>query len=470
MYPEDSEPEAAQPDAGSFRDRSARVFLSDDRVYRALSAEAQQHWERLAESALVQRNVAAGSLIDTESVAPPAGFPVDDWAGFVEHARVPVISYPYEWSFHMLRQAALLQLDLLSDALAEDWVLKDATPFNVQFRGVSPVHIDLPSFEPYPGGPWEGYRQFCQMFLYPLMLQAWRGVDFRPWLRGRLSGITPAECRALLGARHLWRRGVLSHVYLHAAFEARSGAASESIPQSLKSSGFHKDLISANARKLRRIVEKLDWSPPASTWSSYDDLKSDPTPEIVAKQDLLQSVLSRGRLRTVWDLGCNAGRYSRIAADHAETVLALDSDHLVIDRLFQTLRDEQRTNILPLVFDIADPSPSQGWRGRERSDLPSRSRPDLVICFAVLHHLVLRENLLLDDVVDWLLSLGGDLLIEYVDKSDPQAQRLLQHRRDQYADYSRERLISALEARGEIVAQFPLPARTREVFLVRPRR
>jgi hypothetical protein len=179
------------------------------------------------------------------------------------------VTYPYEWTFAMLQDAAILQLDLMLAALEEDFILKDATPYNVQFVGARPVFIDVGSFEPLePGQPWEGYRQFCTLFLYPLLLQAWKGVPFAPWLRGSVDGIEPRELRGLLSARDRFRRGALTHVFLHARLDARY-AAREHVRTELRKAGFRKELIVANVRKLRKLVAGLEWDPGATTWSDY---------------------------------------------------------------------------------------------------------------------------------------------------------------------------------------------------------
>ena len=155
--------------------------------------------------------------------------PLPDGGGLVEHARIPFVSYPYEWPFGMLKDAALLHLALMRDALAEGFILKDSSPYNVQWRGARPVFIDIPSFEPLgPGEPWVGYRQFCELMLYPLMLQAYRGIDFRPWLRGRIDGIPAEEMRRLLSSRDLLRAGVLLHVVAQSLLQRRySGSGAQ---------------------------------------------------------------------------------------------------------------------------------------------------------------------------------------------------------------------------------------------------
>ena len=138
----------------------------------------------------------------------------------------------------MLKDAALLQLRVTRKALSADLALKDATPYNVQWRGARPVFIDVGSFmRGRVGEPWLGYRQFCMLFLYPLLLEAYRGIPFQPWLRGSLEGIHPAEASALLRGRDTMRSGVLEHVALHAKLERNHADSATDVRRSCARQG-----------------------------------------------------------------------------------------------------------------------------------------------------------------------------------------------------------------------------------------
>jgi len=188
-----------QVEPGSFRDRNGRVFYHQGSVYRGLSEEAYRNWQALYQSRFFSEAVQAGQLVPTEVVDKQAFSPeTDQWAAVLKHETIPFVSYPYEWCFGMLKDAAQLQLELMTKALDEGLILKDSTAFNIQWRGPRPVFIDIPSFEVLkPNEPWVGYRQFCQLFLYPLMLQAYKGVPFQSWLRGNIDGIEPTEMARL---------------------------------------------------------------------------------------------------------------------------------------------------------------------------------------------------------------------------------------------------------------------------------
>jgi SAM-dependent methyltransferase len=457
---------------GSFRDPDSRVFYAGGSVHRALSERGLADWEALAETALFRDKVAEGKLVGTEQLAEPNGLPaeldVERVAAVLRHDRVPVVSYPYEWTFGMLRDAALLQLELLLAALDESLILKDASPYNVQWRGAQPVFVDVGSFERLrEGEPWAGYRQFCTLVLYPLMLQAYRGVPFQPWLRGSLEGIEPAEMRRLLSFRDRFRRGVLTNVVLHAKLEARY--ADREVKQDLKRAGFHAELIRANARKLRKLVQRLEWEPGRTAWSTYGTTNPYDEADAAAKAGFVREAAGVRRRGLVWDLGCNDGTYTRIAAENADYALAVDADEAVVEALYRELRKEGSGTILPLVGNLADPSPGLGWRGEERRPLVDRGRPDLTLALALVHHVALTSNVPVRDFLDWLAGLETELVIEFPTREDPMVKRLLARKGPgANPDYDTDTFERALNERWRVERRETLPSGTRILYRASP--
>ena len=261
---------SAVPDGGSFRDPDGRVFCFGGEIVRGLTEDGLANWNAVVDSGLLERLTSAGDVVATTIAAPDvleaiqSSDPDGGWRTALRHERLPFVSYPYEWTFSMLRDAALLQLRVTREALAADLALKDATPYNVQWVGARPVFIDVGSFErARPGEPWLGYRQFCMLFLYPLLLEAYKGIPFQPWLRGSLEGIHPSEARALLRGRDTLRGGVLRHVALHAKLERSHADGSKDVRRELREAGFDKQLIEANLKGLEKLVAGLD--PPAGS-------------------------------------------------------------------------------------------------------------------------------------------------------------------------------------------------------------
>jgi SAM-dependent methyltransferase len=465
---------SARIEPGSFRDRNSRVVEVDGAVMRVLTAEGLDEWNAFAASDLCKRLTAEGKLVGTElekdTNAVPRGL-ADDAVGVLRHEVVPFVSYPYEWTFAMLKDAALLQLEILRDALAEDLILKDSSPYNVQWRGSRPVFIDVGSFERLrEGEPWVGYRQFCMLFLYPLLLQAFRDVPFQPWLRGRLDGITPQECRDLLSARDLLRRGVLGHVVLHARLERGQADTSRDVKGELRRAGFRKELILANVKRLERLVERLDWRPGRTAWSEYRALTHYSDADTERKTDFVRAAAARRNWKRVWDLGCNDGRFARIAAEHASSVIAIDSDAAVVDGLYRSLREDENDTILPLVVDLVDPSPGLGWRGAERRPLAERGTPELTLCLALVHHVSIGGNVPLRDFLAWLRSLDSALVIEFPTRDDPLVQRLLARRReDANPDYERGSFERSLNDLFDVEENVELSSGTRVLYRVHPR-
>jgi hypothetical protein len=462
MHPEPS----AAPDPGSFRDRGSRVFEVGGEIRRALSSRALADYDAVSAAPFFSKALAAGRIVGTER-ADGVGGPLPlggPWAAVLRHERIPIVSYPYEWTFGMLRDAALLQLQLLDEALAAGFIVKDASAYNVQWRGASPVFIDVGSFEPHEdGSPWIAYRQFCQLFLYPLFLQAYRGASFHPWRRGRVDGIPPEEFAALCSLRDLLRPGVLVHGWLHARMSARhAGGAGPG-----RGVHFTRAMIRANVHGLRRLVEQLTWDPGRSTWSDYAHANSYGDADRLEKDRFVRAALARRPRRLVWDLGSNTGTFSRMAAEVAENVLAIDADHLALERLYRSLHAAGDRRILPLLVDLADPSPGLGWRGLERRPLEGRGRPDMVLALALIHHLVLAANVPLAEVVSWFAGLGAELVIEFVEREDPMVRRLLAGRPD-FPDYRRDHFERCVGARFETVAAVPLPGGTRVLYHLVP--
>ncbi len=465
--------DALQAEPASFRDPRSRVFEADGQILRALTEEGLADWNALSAPTLARDLTAAGKLIPTERVADgdpllrrlPAGY-----AALLRHERVPFVSYPYEWSFGMLRDAALLQLDLVEAALGEGLILKDSSPYNVQWRGVSPVFVDVGSFEHLvQGEPWIGYRQFCMLYLYPLMLQAFRGVEFNAWLRGSLEGIPPGQFRPVLSVGDLFRPGVFTHVVLHARLDRRRAGRSAEVKAELRAAGWKSELIRANVRRLRKTVSRLEWRPRGPGWTRYPEDRPYTDAAAASKDAFVANVAGMRRWRSIWDLGCNDARFARIAAGHADHVLAVDSDPGVVEQVYRELAREGERRILPLVIDLADPSPGLGWRGVERKALDERGSPDLVLCLALLHHLVISANLPLPEVVAWLRSLGAPLLVEFADRDDPMVQRLLAAKRaDTHADYRLEAFEEELRAGFRIERRERLDPGTRTLFFATP--
>jgi SAM-dependent methyltransferase len=455
-------------DGASFRDPSAFVFWRDGQPYRQIQHAFAAEWDAFEASPLKPRLIEERRLIRYEPVgldlaATPGAHAV------IRPERIEFLSYPYEWTFGELREAALLTLDIQLEAIAAGWTLKDASAYNIQFHDARPIHIDSASFEPLEeGAPWVAYRQFCEQFLGPLALAGRRDVRLSDLLRLGPDGIALDLASRLLPRRTWLDFGLLSHVHLHARAQRRH-AADDGDGSAARQAHLSRSRLEGLIRNLRSTVAGLDWHAGGTEWADYAEHTSYGQRAAADKDRLVDSFVRELPGRSVWDLGANTGRFSRIAADAGKHVVALDIDPAAAERHFRAVREAGRTDILPLVVDIANPSPALGWAGRERRSLLERADADAILALALVHHLAISRNVPLPMVLDLFADLAPWAIVEFVPKEDPMVRRLLATRRDVFADYDLGAFRAAAATRFEIVHEEPIADSTRVLFLLHRR-
>jgi ribosomal protein L11 methylase PrmA len=459
---------AVERDGGSFRDPSGFVFWHDGQPYRQIDQRFRAEWDAFQASRLMSRLIDQERLIDFESVGlefaqSPNAYSV------IRPESIEFISYPYEWTFGELRDAALLTLDTQLDALADGWTLRDASAYNVQFRAGRPILIDSLSFEPLEeGAPWVAYRQFCEHFLAPLALIARRDVRLAGLLRADPDGIPLDLASRLLPWRTRFNFGLLSHVHLHAGAQRRYAANADE-GRAARSARIGRNRLEALVANLRGTVAGLDWTPGGTEWADYAEHTSYADAATADKARLVDAFVREVPGPRAWDLGANTGRYSRIAADAGKRVLAFDIDPAAAEQNYRRLRREDRTDILPLILDIANPSPGVGWAGRERRSLFERADADVILALALVHHLAISRNVPLPMILGLFADLAPWAIVEFVPKGDPMVRRLLASRPDVFDDYALDGFRTAAAERFDIVAESPIAESLRVLFLLRRR-
>jgi len=447
----------------SFRDPSGYLFERDGELFRRVQRSYARHYDQLMQSGLYEQLVEAGELIPHETLDEPGG---PDGYLTLKPERVDFVSYPYEWSFSQLRAAALLTLRIQQTALRFGMTLKDASAYNVQFHRGAPVFIDTLSFEIYrPDSPWVGYRQFCQHFLAPLALMSYCDIRLGKLLRVNLDGVPLDLARALLPARAWFNIHLLMHIRMHAGYQARYQAATEKVEARPVPRKSLENLLVA----LSTGVEKLRWQATGTEWADYTDGDSYTEAAEAHKRETVDHYLERANPTCVWDLGANTGEYSRLATRRGIRTLAFDVDPACVDRNYRALRRERDTLLLPLLLDLANPSPGLGWAHSERAALADRGPADLVMALALIHHLAISNNVPLDRVADWFARLGTWLIIEFVPKSDPKVQILLANREDVFDRYTPDDFEAAFGSRFEIEDSAAITESDRRLYLMRRR-
>jgi hypothetical protein len=388
-------------------------------------------------------------------------------AAVVQPRELETISYPYEWCFSQLREAALLTLELQRRALEVGMRLKDASAYNVQFDRGRPILIDSLSFEvAEPTDPWPAYRQFCSHFLAPLALIAYRDARCGLMLRDFIDGLPLDYAAGLLPGRTRLRPGLLAHLHLHAGAQRRAEAAGiggpsrqpRSAPRKMTKLGQEALLDS-----LRRTVEGLRWQP-RGHWIEYRTQTSYTERAAEAKRVAVERMVEASGARTIWDLGANIGTYSLVAAGSARTVLAFDQDAGSVEHHWRSLTADQRAAVLPLVMDLSNPSPALGWGLEERRSLLDRGPADAIMALALVHHLAIGNNVPLPTVAELFARLGRRAIVEFVPKEDPMTQHLLAARPDIFPDYTLDGFRAAFSAPFRIVEEAPIEDSLRVLF------
>lgn len=463
----------------SFRDPEGSLFQVDGRIFRRVVAGAP---------VLAQEGPLAQCLAELQAqghwiAAHPA--PLDAWgilrdAGLLdaasegdqllEHPRIFFPSYPHEWCAGMLAAAGTHTLTVAEALLEAGFELKDGTPTNILFQGCHPLFIDHTSPVTRPAGTlgWRAYGQFSRNFVIPLLLHQRRAIPLAQTFLAKRDGVPPTQAAATLGLRRYLDRTALTHVALPALF-ARSGSASEA--PSPRQSPYGEAVTRSILRGLRRTLVRL--TPPAapkSAWSRYQDAPSSYTSsEIALKDAAVRAALEAAQPCTVLDLGANTGRYAFMAAALGAQVVALDSDAASIDSLFQRAVQEG-ADILPLVADLARPSPALGWGNREQASLLSRAegRFDLVMLLALVHHLLVTERIPLPTIVDLAARLTTNhAIIEWVAPSDDHFQKIAGPNLPLYQQLTLPVFEEALSARFIVVQRSSTKGEHRCLFLLR---
>jgi len=440
------------PHPASFRDQSGRVFDCDGRILRVISDAGAADYQAVRNAGIYDDLVEAGTLVPLKEIEPAQFGDELSWAAHVlEHPRLPFVSYPYEWSFSLLRAAALFHLDFHISLLRRGFTLSDASAYNVQFRGVTPVFIDHLSIRPYRDGEfWLGHRQFCEQFLNPLLLRSLFQIPHNAWFRGRLEGIAVEDLAKLLRIRDKFSLRLLTHVTLPSRFQ-RNAARQPAAASKLKSRRLPLNAYEGMLRQLRTWIAGLrPGGNTPSTWSDYECTHQYETAAYDKKKTIAAAFVSRVAPRTLIDLGCNTGVFSEVAlTSGARRVIGFDFDHQALDKAFARARSAS-LDLLPLYLDARNPSPDQGWHQAERSGFATRANADAVMALAFIHHLAIAHNVPLEGVVRWITRIAPRGVIEFVPKSDPTVQTMLALRADIFPDYTEENFLSLLGAHARV--------------------
>jgi hypothetical protein len=360
----------------------------------------------------------------------------------------------------------LTTLRIAKQALDFDMTLKDCSGYNVQFRGGKPILIDTLSFEKYQEGhPWVAYRQFCQHFLSPLALMCHKDIRLGQLLRIYIDGIPLDLASRLLPFESRLRFSLLSHIHLHARSQKR----------------FAEGVFDTGGKKMSRLsflglldslesgIGKLKWEVQGSEWCDYYEDTNYRSSAFEHKRKIIGECLEKINPKSVWDMGANMGEFSRIASEKGIQTVAFDADSAATEKNYIECVKSNETNLIPLLLDLTNPSAGVGWANEERTSLIERGPADAVLMLALIHHLVISNNIPFSKIAEFCQNICRTLIVEFVPKNDSQVQRLLSSREDIFADYGREVFEEVFSRFFTIAASIPIRDSSRIIYLMEKR-
>lgn len=449
----------------SFRDPAGFMFEDDGKLFRQVNQSYREDYDRLMRSGLYDELTSSGLLIPHEEVdaagpAPEAAYKV------VAPQPIELISYPYEWCFSQLQDAALLTLEVQRRALAVGMSLKDANAYNVQFHQGRPILIDTLSFESYrEGEPWVAYRQFCQHFLAPLALMSLVDGRLNQLCRTNIDGVPLDLASRLLPRWSRLRPGLALHVHLH----ARMDRSTSQKPKAASVRRFSRTALLGLIDHLESTVKRLRDRPARRGWLEYYHDNTYTAESIDVKERLVAGCLDRVDPDLVWDFGANTGRFSRVASDRSISTVAFDVDVDCVEANYREVKRKGERRLLPLQLDLFNPSPASGWANRERSSVFDRGNPDLILALALIHHLAFTGNLPLESIAGFFEGLAPWLVIEFVPPDDPQVARLRHAADGVHHPYDQGHFEACFSRRFEMISREPILDSGRILYLFRRR-
>lgn len=451
-------------DPSSFRDPSGHIFYQDDQVYRQVNPSYLPHLNKLFESGLYDRLIEKKQLIKHTPQTIKKNKSSDGRTFRAD--KIQFVSYPYEWTFSQLKDAALLTLHIQKEALTHEMSLKDASAFNVQFRDDQPVFIDLLSFENYqPGKPWVAYKQFCQHFLAPLALMSL--VDYRlgQLFRIYIDGIPLDLAGTLLPKKTYLNLGLAAHIHLHARNQQKFANKTKTPTKSAQ--GVSKTALLGIIDSLESTINGLHLPKSQTEWGDYYTFTNYTDTAFKKKKQLVAKFLKASKAKTVWDIGANSGEFSRIASQLGMMTISSDLDAMAVEKNYHFVKTHHEKNLLPLIIDLTNPSAGRGWANQERQSLIQRGPADTVMALALIHHLAISNNLPFEKIAEFMRQIGHSLIIEFVPKTDSQVKKLLATREDIFGEYDQESFEAAFGMFFGIVKRAPIPGTKRTLYFMK---
>lgn len=449
----------------SFKDPDALVFYKNGEVFRKISKKYADTYRKFMNSGLYEKLVSLRLIVEHTEVlcnTDKAAEPCLAGEILIKPEKV-FITYPYEWCFSELKDAALVTLEIQKTALEYGMTLKDATPFNIQFLNGAPVLIDTSSFEEFKEKPWAAYKQFCENFLCPLALIAYTDLRLNSLFLGNINGISLDLASKLLPSKTKFNLNLLAHIHIHSKMQSKY--AENKVKA--KDAKVSKEALLNIVQNLYDTVSNINLSKYKTEWDEYYSNTNYTDESFEIKKEILGEFQKRLSSRSVFDFGANTGLFSRIFSNIGADVKAFDIDPLAVEKNYLEAKANNEKNILPLVFDIVNPTPALGFNNKERKTLKERTGSvDLVLALALMHHLRVTYNIPFEYQAEFFAGFSKNLIIEFVEKDDSKVQTMLLNREDVFDDYTKENFEAKFEGFYKILDKRPIKDTKRTLYLM----
>lgn len=437
----------------SFRDNSSNIGFIENKLVRKIYKNYKTTFEEFSNCGLYEELKSKKLIVEHKKI-----FENED--EIIIQPEEIFISYPWEWSFSMLKDAAIATLEILKISLKYDFILKDANYFNIQFKNNAPLLIDTTSFMKFEQKPWEGYGQFCTNFLAPLLLMAYKDLSLINLLLGNISGIDLNLTSKLLPKKTWFDLDILFHIHLHSLFLKQYGKSEKKIENKIS-----KKQMLCFCENLINAVKKIKLNKKQTQWAKYYDFTNYSKTAFEDKKQKILELASIKECKKIIDFGANTGVFSRLFKNCE--VYSLDFDRLAVEYNYLFLKENKINNVFPLVYDIMNPSCDLGFGNKERKNLLKRiKKADLALALALIHHLRITNNLPFERMAEFFSGFAKNLIIEFIEKNDSKIQQMLLNRKDIFEDYTIENFEKEFSKYFKIIKKEQIKESSRILYLM----
>lgn len=460
----------------SFRDifMGGYVFSYENNIYRCINKSYKEHYDYFMSSGLYEKLVSEQYIVSHVEINDISNFNLDDNTTYkvIKPLQLPYITYPYEWSFNQLKDAAILTLKILLESLKYNMILKDATAYNVQFYNGQPVFIDTLSFEKYEEGKvWQAYSQFCRHFLAPLALIAYTDYRMYQLSLNFLDGIPLDYAAKLLPSKTKLKLGLLMHLHLNAQVHKKA----ENNSQIGNREYFLKKQNLVNMiENLVNTVLKIDYNTEKgeSTWNGYYSFTNYNNESFLMKENLLIDFIKQCNSHyKIVDLGANNGHFSRLVSKQypESIIISSDMDYHAVDANYSIIKHtDEYKNIYPVITDLANPVPSIGWQNKERDSFIERLKDtDITLALALVHHITITNNIPFYKLSEFFALFTKYLIIEWVPSDDSQTIKILDVKARDYSYYTLENFEKDFKKEFNIIDKKIIDNTKRTLYLMK---